>query len=347
MADVTTVDEGIELPEKRKLDLPNSINKIQEEDMDKADSNKKQKMETPSENNGSEEHLPESEEIQNVNAAAEDEDDGEDDDEEDYNAEQEEDGDEEAEVVDRKGKGIMKDDKGKGKMLEESEDDDSDGDDSSDDSDSDFSDGLDDSDVEDDPLAEVDLDNILPSRTRQRRAQPGLRISSDPAKGNDAPVFVIQPVIVISRANDILAAALKNLDLAQLPFGVNSARVAASGDLSRSYSAKKCVEIFPDMEVLVTILSFCGLESVLTFYLVSISPTLFDTVTIKATTEGGAPLEDSNISSKGNDEFHDVSSSSLFNGQNLQFRVLYCRSTEDSTLEQFAQRSNKFRILIP
>ncbi|GFY83208.1 hypothetical protein Acr_02g0014480 [Actinidia rufa] len=61
------------------------------------------------------------------------------------------------------------DDKGKGKMIEESDD---------------TSDGLDDSDgdssdLSDDPLAEVDLDNILPSRTRGRVHRPGVHISDD------------------------------------------------------------------------------------------------------------------------------------------------------------------------
>ncbi|MFS7956448.1 hypothetical protein Hanom_Chr07g00654741 [Helianthus anomalus] len=78
--------------------------------------------------------------------------------------------------VDRKGKGIMKDDKGKGKMIEESEEEDDDdsesdgGGDSGSDGDDDFS---------DDPLTEVDLDNILPSRTRRRTAPSGVKISSD------------------------------------------------------------------------------------------------------------------------------------------------------------------------
>ncbi|KAF5799616.1 hypothetical protein HanRHA438_Chr07g0315621 [Helianthus annuus] len=88
--------------------------------------------------------------------------------------------------VDRKGKGIMKDDKGKGKMIEESEEDDDDdsesdgGGDSGSDGDDDFS---------DDPLTEVDLDNILPSRTRRRTAPSGVKISSDDVtngKGDDA-----------------------------------------------------------------------------------------------------------------------------------------------------------------
>ncbi|CAI9106066.1 OLC1v1005124C1 [Oldenlandia corymbosa var. corymbosa] len=64
-----------------------------------------------------------------------------------------------AETVDRKGKGIMIDDKGKGKMIEESDEDSIKGGIESDD---------DDGDLSDDPLAEVDLDNILPTRTRSR-----------------------------------------------------------------------------------------------------------------------------------------------------------------------------------
>ncbi|KAL2234142.1 UNVERIFIED_CONTAM: hypothetical protein Sindi_1146400 [Sesamum indicum] len=185
MADVKAVDEGSQFPEKRKLDLPNPVNNALEEEKIDADSNKRQKIEIPSG------IAAESEGRLNNSAAAEEEDGEEDEDEEDYNAEQDEDGDEETENVDRKGKGIMTDPKGKGKMVEESEDDDSEGDDdddddSSDDSDSDFSDGLDESDMEDDPLAEVDLGNILPSRTRQKHVQPGVRIISDPEKGNDA-----------------------------------------------------------------------------------------------------------------------------------------------------------------
>lgn len=90
--------------------------------------------------------------------------------------------------IDRKGKGIMKDDKGKGKMIEESEEDDSD-DDGASESDGDGDGDDDDDDLSDDPLAEVDLDNILPSRTRRRTVPPGVRISSDKLtndKDNDA-----------------------------------------------------------------------------------------------------------------------------------------------------------------
>ena len=81
---------------------------------------------------------------------------------------------------DRKGKGIMRDDKGKGKMILEEEEDDDDDDDSDDGGDSD-DDG---SDFSDDPLMEVDLNNILPSRTRGRTASSGVRIDGD--SGNAA-----------------------------------------------------------------------------------------------------------------------------------------------------------------
>ncbi|KAL8496123.1 hypothetical protein ACS0TY_020007 [Phlomoides rotata] len=191
MASVKAIEEA-EFPEKRKLDLPISANKSLEEDKDVDDSNKRQKLEIPPGENGSLSHpagenVAKSDEHPDVKAASEEADD------EDYNAEQ--DGDEEvrgeAVIIDIKGKGIMRDDKGKGKMIEDTEDDDSDGldgsdDDSSDDSDSDFSDGLGDSDLDEDPLAEVDLDNILPSRTRQRQVQRGVVIK-DSAKGKDMP----------------------------------------------------------------------------------------------------------------------------------------------------------------
>ncbi|XP_054791035.1 ethylene receptor 3-like [Prosopis cineraria] len=85
-------------------------------------------------------------------------------------------------MVDRKGKGIMTADKGKGKLIEEDDenDDDSGGDDDSSDGGV-VSDG--DSDLSDDPLAEVDLNNILPSRTRRRTIHPGEFIAND--VGND------------------------------------------------------------------------------------------------------------------------------------------------------------------
>ncbi|KAK4757128.1 hypothetical protein SAY87_007255 [Trapa incisa] len=82
--------------------------------------------------------------------------------------------------VDVKGKGILKDNKGKGKLILDDEDSDVDETDDKDssDSDGDVRSGSD-SDWSDDPLAEVDLDNILPSRTRRRRSQSGIFISSN------------------------------------------------------------------------------------------------------------------------------------------------------------------------
>lgn len=115
--------------------------------------------------------------------------------EEDYEAEaQYDDDDEDSEEdveenngkaeADRKGKGITRDDKGKGKLIAEEDDEggeDSDGDSS--DGGSELEDG--DSDLSDDPLAEVDLDNILPSRTRRRQVQPGVYIANDLGNDND------------------------------------------------------------------------------------------------------------------------------------------------------------------
>ncbi|GFP92424.1 hypothetical protein PHJA_001386600 [Phtheirospermum japonicum] len=194
MADVKSVDEGAELPEKRKLDPPGPITESIKVNNDESGSNKKPKIEVPSEKNGCPISPPAAENAaepdEHCAAAEEGDEENDDEEEDDYNAEEDEEGDEdvteEPKIVDRKGKGIMIDDKGKGKMLEDSEDDDSDDDDgSSDDSDSDFSDGLDESDLEDDPLAEVDLDNILPSRTRRRQVQSGVRIGGNPNRGND------------------------------------------------------------------------------------------------------------------------------------------------------------------
>ncbi|KAL1216166.1 hypothetical protein V5N11_033790 [Cardamine amara subsp. amara] len=79
--------------------------------------------------------------------------------------------------IDRKGKGISREDKGKGKLIEVDESDDED--DSDDDDDDEGFDEDDESDFSDDPLAEVDLDNILPSRTRRRSIQPGVYISNE------------------------------------------------------------------------------------------------------------------------------------------------------------------------
>ncbi|CAA0196802.1 unnamed protein product [Arabidopsis thaliana] len=107
-------------------------------------------------------------------SGAEEEQEDEEDEEEDDEEEEEE---EEEEVVDRKGKGISREDKGKGKMIEVEESDDED--DSDDDEDDEGFDEDDESDFSDDPLAEVDLDNILPSRTRRRSSQPGVFIPNE------------------------------------------------------------------------------------------------------------------------------------------------------------------------
>ncbi|XP_023645149.1 nucleolin [Capsella rubella] len=105
-------------------------------------------------------------------------------DEEDEEEDDEEEEEEEVEEVDRKGKGISREDKGKGKLIEV---DDSDDEDDSDDDDDEGFDEDDESDFSDDPLAEVDLDNILPSRTRRRSSQPGVYISNEVCNrgGND------------------------------------------------------------------------------------------------------------------------------------------------------------------
>jgi len=122
-------------------------------------------------NDDVEEKSPQNDDEEHQNNVEDDDDDDDDDD-----------GDEEEEEEDRKGKGISREDKGKGKMVQEDEDDDDDSDDDSDDDD-DASDD-DGSDFSDDPLTEVDLNNILPSRTRGRAgaASAGVRIADDPGK---------------------------------------------------------------------------------------------------------------------------------------------------------------------
>lgn len=116
---------------------------------------------------------------------AEDEDD-EDDEGEDYEGEDEdEDGDYDSGQAEenRKGEGKARDDKGKGKMIVE-EQDDSDDEDEDGNVGSNLSNG--ESDLSEDPLAEVDLDNILPSRTRRRTVQPGVYISNDLGHDDDS-----------------------------------------------------------------------------------------------------------------------------------------------------------------
>ncbi|OVA09643.1 hypothetical protein BVC80_9101g176 [Macleaya cordata] len=84
-------------------------------------------------------------------------------------------------VIDRKGKGIMREDKGKGKLMVEEE---GINDDDSSDYVVDCSD--EDSDLSNDPLAEVDLDNILPSRTRRLVTQPGAYLVNDMDNDEDS-----------------------------------------------------------------------------------------------------------------------------------------------------------------
>lgn len=160
MADVENQQES-SFPVKRKSDLC-----CQEKDNV---ASKAQKLDPSSNSTGSESKDGEVNGSGVENLAAEEKKeggDGEDEDEEE----------EEEEEVDRKGKGISREDKGKGKMIEVEESDESDDDDDEDDEDGDE---YDESDLSDDPLAEVDLDNILPSRTRRRSIQPGVFISND------------------------------------------------------------------------------------------------------------------------------------------------------------------------
>ncbi|KAL2505498.1 putative histone H2A.Z-specific chaperone CHZ1 [Abeliophyllum distichum] len=186
MADVKIGEEEHASPVKRKPDPPESIEEALDEEEHEADSIKKRKLETPSYNDAFSRAADEKKaDLKQPKNTSHPEDEEEDDDEEDYEGEEDDDGDEDAQsdgeeaIVNSKGKGIARDDKGKGKLIEESEDDD----DSSDDCESELS-GVD-SDLSDDPLAEVDMNNILPSRTRRRAAQPGLHISNDRDHGSD------------------------------------------------------------------------------------------------------------------------------------------------------------------
>ncbi|KAI3442418.1 V-type proton ATPase subunit C [Psidium guajava] len=111
----------------------------------------------------------------------EEDDDYEEDDEEDDDDEDEQDAGDAGGEVYAKGK---EDDKGKGKMIVEEEEEDS-GDSSSDDCGSVGVPSESDSDLSDDPLAEVDLDNILPSRTRRQTSRPGVFIAGDRKDGGD------------------------------------------------------------------------------------------------------------------------------------------------------------------
>ncbi|KAL3530045.1 hypothetical protein ACH5RR_009367 [Cinchona calisaya] len=181
-------DKG-SLPPKRNLDVTSQNKENIDEETD--DANKKLKLGSPSignndpstpdaeatkDVNGTEDHSVHLDENKEQVKEEEKENDDNDEDEEDYEDEEGDDDDEEygsddedsngnAEIIDPKGKGIMRDDKGKGKLVEESE------------NSSDCGSVTDaDTDLSDDSLAEVDLDNILPSRTRRRKVQPGVCI---------------------------------------------------------------------------------------------------------------------------------------------------------------------------
>ncbi|KAK8607340.1 hypothetical protein V6N13_053081 [Hibiscus sabdariffa] len=97
-----------------------------------------------------------------------DSEDGEEDGDDDYEDDDEEEEENGSAPVDRKGKGIL--------IEEENGSDDEDDDDDSTDGGNE-SEG--ESDLSDDPLAEVDLDNILPSRTRRRVVRPGVHIAKE------------------------------------------------------------------------------------------------------------------------------------------------------------------------
>lgn len=166
MAEIKNDEEEHALPSKRK---PVDNNPPAEDLVD--DLTKKQKLASSHANfSAAEEKTADDNDDEDEEEDYEGEDDADSDDDSDDDEDEESNGEVE---IDCKGKGIMKDVKGKGKLIEESDDSSNVGSES---------DG--DSDLSDDPLAEVDLDNILPSRTRRRVVCPGLNISSDGAKDN-------------------------------------------------------------------------------------------------------------------------------------------------------------------
>lgn len=178
MAETETENEPT-LPSKRKLDDP--INESKQEEQNH--SNKSQKLQSPAEeeNNKDSQTLEAPLAVNQNDAVEAQEDEDEDDDDVDYENEAEN-GDE-AVVVDRKGKGIMIEE------SNDSDDSDDDDDDSSDGSETDGGDSDNEVDEEDEeeenPLAEVDLENILSSRTRRRVVRPGVYIANDNLANKD------------------------------------------------------------------------------------------------------------------------------------------------------------------
>ncbi|KAK8479427.1 hypothetical protein V6N13_044224 [Hibiscus sabdariffa] len=100
----------------------------------------------------------------------------EDDDYEDDDDEEEEEEENGSTPVDRKGKGILIEEENDSDDEEDDDDDSSDG--------GNESEG--ESDLSDDPLAEVDLDNILPLRTRRRVVRPGVHIAKEVGNKGEA-----------------------------------------------------------------------------------------------------------------------------------------------------------------
>ncbi|CAL1391347.1 unnamed protein product [Linum trigynum] len=159
------------IPDKDELDQPNKTQKTQSSNSNHGELSPTE-AENASGNDGGQDFAPIFSIREEEGAGKADEINGI---EVDKEEEDEEEENEEAAVVDRKGKGIMIEEE------EEDSDSDDDDDDSSDDDDgSENGGGDDDSELEDDPLAEVDLDNILPSRTRRRGVQPGFYIANAP-----------------------------------------------------------------------------------------------------------------------------------------------------------------------
>ncbi|CAH9068146.1 unnamed protein product [Cuscuta europaea] len=169
MAEIRNDQEECALPLKRKPQ-PDSIVAVATKSLNDDGSIKKAKLEKPVAVVASAEDKLVGEGSQREDSSVND-DEGEDD-EDDYKVEEEDDSEDEelsngVTEIDRKGKGIL---------IEEPVDE-SDCESGSSASGSDYSTNGESCPSDDDPLAEIDLDNILPSRTRRRTVHPGVRIS--------------------------------------------------------------------------------------------------------------------------------------------------------------------------